>query len=326
MSKLFNNIQETIGDTPIIKLNKLGSSYSPNLYVKCEFFNPGSSIKDRVGKHIIDSAEERGDIKPGGTIVEATSGNTGMGLAIAAAVKGYKCIFTIPDKMSQEKIDNLKAFGAEVQICPTNVEADSPESYYSVAKRLSEETPNAFYANQYHNPDNPETHYRYTGPEIWEQTGGKIDVFIAGVGTGGTISGIGKYLKEKNPEIKIVGIDPVGSILAHYHATGEMCEAKPYKTEGIGEDIIPSNVNFDVIDEFIIVEDKESAVMTRELLLEEGIYAGNSSGAAVCGALKWAEKQSQELLTVIMLPDSGSRYISKVYNDDWMRKEGFLEN
>jgi len=322
--KLCQNIQEAIGDTPIVRLNRIGTDVKPSLWVKCEFINPGSSIKDRIGKHIIEVAEKEGRLKPGGTIVESTSGNTGMGLAIAAAVKGYRCIFTMPDKMSQEKINNLKAFGAEVVVCPTNVEPEDPRSYYSVAKRLAKETPNALYTDQYHNPANPKAHYLTTGPEIWEQTEGKIQAFIAGVGTGGTISGIGKYLKEKNPAIRIIGVDPVGSILKHYHETGEMSEPKPYITEGIGEDMIPSNINFDLIDEFIQVNDPECALLTRELVKKEGIYAGNSSGAALAGALKWAKKQTEPLFTVILLPDSGSRYLSKVFNDDWMKQVGFL--
>jgi cystathionine beta-synthase len=322
---MYANILETIGNTPIVRLGKLGKDFPPELWVKCEYFNPGGSIKDRIGLYIVEQAEKKGLLKPGGTIVEATSGNTGLGLAIAGIVKGYKTICTAPDKVSSEKINQLKAFGAEVRICPTNVAAEDPESYYSVAARLAKETPNCFYSSQYENPMNPKTHYERTGPEIWEQTQGKIDVFIAGVGTGGTISGVGRYLKEKNPHIKIIGVDPIGSILTHYHKTREVIKVQPYITEGIGEDMIPGNIDFDVIDEFIQTNDYESAHTTRDLVRKEAIYAGFSSGAAVAGALRWAEKQKDHMRAVVMLPDSGTRYLSKVFSDDWMKKEGLFE-
>lgn len=323
-----NNILETIGHTPIVKLNKVPGDLTSTIFAKIEFFNPGGSIKDRVGEYIIEKAEKSGAIKPGGTIIEATSGNTGVGLAIAAAVKGYRCIFVMPDKMSDEKIQGLRAFGAKVVVTPTAVAPEDPRSYYSVAKKLVEVTPNSFYANQYHNPDNPEIHYKTTGPEIWEQTGGKVDVLVAGVGTGGTISGIGKFLKEKNPKIKVVGVDPIGSILTEYHQTGRFDpkHGKVYKIEGIGEDFLPSNVDFKIIDEFVQVNDKESFLMTRELLTKEGIFSGISCGSAVCGALKYAKTLKEKKNIVVILPDSGSRYLSKVYNDNWMRENGFLDS
>ncbi len=317
------NILEAIGETPIVKLNKVAAGVESSIFVKLEYLNPGGSIKDRIGTHILKKAIARGDLKPGGTIIEGTSGNTGVGLAMFAAIHGYKIIFTVSDKQSQEKMDNLKAFGAEVVVCPTEVAADDPRSYYSVAQRLSEEIPNSYYVNQYFNADNPEAHYTGTGPEIFRQTQGDFDVFMAGVGTGGTISGTGKFLKEKMPNVKVVGVDIEGSILAHYHQTGQIIPAHSYVLEGIGEDIIPSTVNFEVIDEFVIIQDKESFVMTRELLTHEGLYAGGSSGAAVVGALKYAKtlKEPQDIL--VILPDSGNRYASKIFNDEWMRKGGY---
>jgi cystathionine beta-synthase len=295
---------------------------------KAEFFNPGGSVKDRIGPFIIEEAERSGRLKPGGVIVEGTSGNTGVGLAIAAALKGYKCIFVMPDKMSDEKIRLLRAYGAQVVITPTAVEPDDPRSYYSVSRRMVEETPNAILANQYHNPANPEAHYRITGPELWQQTEGKIDVFVAGMGTGGTISGVGHFLKEQNPAIKIIGVDPIGSLLHDYFQTGKMIPAHTYKIEGIGEDFLPSTLDFSVIDDTIQVTDKESFLMTRRLVREEGIFCGGSSGSAVAGALRYIRDHElgPDITVVVILPDSGSRYLSKVFNDDWMRENGFLES
>jgi cystathionine beta-synthase len=326
-NQIKNNILETIGHTPMVKLNKVVADIPSPIYAKIESFNPGGSIKDRVGEYIIRKAEKSGKLKPGGTIVEATSGNTGMGLAIAAAIKGYRCVFVMPDKMSEEKIQNLRAFGAKVVVTPTAVQPEDPRSYYSVAAKLVEMTPNSYYANQYHNPDNPEIHYLTTGPEIWEQTQGKIDVFVAGVGTGGTISGIGKFLKEKNPNIKIIGVDPLGSLLAEYHRTGVLGKTtKVYKIEGIGEDFLPSNVHFKTIDEFVQVNDKESFMMTRDLLTREGIFAGVSSGSAVAGVVKYAKGLKEKKNIVVILPDSGNRYLSKAFNDNWMRENGLIDS
>lgn len=322
---LYKSILDTVGETPIVKLSKMGAGLPTELYAKLEFFNPGSSVKDRIAIKIIDEAEKRGELKPGGTIVEATSGNTGMGLALVAAVKGYKAIFVMPDKMSIEKIQSLRAFGARVVVTPTNVEPEDPRSYYSVAKRLSVETPNAFYANQYHNPDNPKAHYESTGPEIWEQTEGKITAFIAGMGTGGTISGIGKYLKEKNPKIKIIGVDPEGSVFTEFKKSGKMGPAYVYKVEGIGEDFMPSTINFNYIDEVVQVSDKESFAAARKLARSEGVFSGGSAGSAVAGATKWIQSQKSPGLAVVLIPDTGARYLSKVYNDDWMRENGLLD-
>ncbi|MBK9293595.1 MAG: cystathionine beta-synthase [Oligoflexia bacterium] len=327
MSKIKNNILDLIGNTPIVKLNRVTEGANHNFLAKVEFFNPGGSIKDRIGQYIIKKAEASGKLKPGGTIIEATSGNTGMGLAMAAAVKGYKCIFVMPDKMSDEKIQTLRAFGAKVVVTPTAVAAEDPRSYYSVAKKLVEVTPNSFYANQYHNPDNPEVHYLTTGPEIWEQTDGKVDVFVAGVGTGGTISGTAKYLKEKNPNIKIVAVDPEGSLLTDYFKTGKLnAQPKVYKIEGIGEDFLPDNIHFKLIDEFVQVNDKESFLMCRDILVKEGIWAGVSSGSAVCGAMKYAKTLKDKKNIVIIFPDSGNRYLSKAFNDNWMRDNGLLDS
>ncbi|MBX2798956.1 MAG: pyridoxal-phosphate dependent enzyme, partial [Myxococcales bacterium] len=285
-----------------------------------------ASVKDRIALQIIEQAEARGELSPGGTIVEATSGNTGAGLAMAAAIKGYQCIFVLPDKQSEEKRAALRAYGARVVVTPTNVEPDDPRSYYSVAKRLSEETPNAFYANQYHNPDNPLAHYQTTGPELWSQIDGKLDAFVAGLGTGGTISGTGKYLKEQRPDIKIVGVDPVGSLYYDYFKTGQLTEAFSYVLEGIGEDFLPSTMDFSVVDDVMRVNDRECFVMTRRLAREEGIFAGGSCGAAVAGCLKWVRANDREgMNVVVLLPDSGSRYLSKIYNDQWMAENGFLE-
>jgi cystathionine beta-synthase len=323
--EIHQNILELIGQTPIIKLNKVAQNLPFDLFAKVEYFNPGSSVKDRIAVHIINEAEKRGDLKPGGTIVEATSGNTGMGLALVAAVRGYKAIFVMPDKMSNEKISALRAFGAKVVVTPTNVEPDDPRSYYCVSRRIAEETPNAFYANQYHNPDNPQAHYMSTGPEIWEQTGGKITAFIAGLGTGGTITGTARYLKEKNPKIRIIGIDPEGSVYTELKRTGKMGPAYPYKVEGVGEDFLPSTIDINIVDEVIQVSDKESMSMTRALARREGLFVGGSCGFAVAGALKWAQAQKSKEFPLVLLPDSGSRYLSKIFNDDWMRENGFLD-
>ncbi len=329
--QIHDNVLATIGNTPLVRLNKLARGIRPQLVVKLEFLNPGGSVKDRIGIAMIEDAERRGLLKPGGTIVEPTSGNTGMGLAIAAAIKGYKCIFVMPDKMSEEKIRALRAFGARVVITPTAVEPDDPRSYYSVSKRLAEETPHAFLAGQYWNPANPDAHYRSTGPEIWQQTAGKVSVFVAGMGTGGTISGTGKYLKERNPEVKVVGIDPVGSLYTEYFRTGVLGPAHGYKVEGVGEDFLPSTMDFGVVDDVAQVSDRESFLTTRRLVREEGIFCGGSCGMAVAGALKWlrspaAEQLSEDDIVVVLLPDSGSRYLSKLFDDNWMRENGFLES
>jgi cystathionine beta-synthase len=323
----YNNIVETIGNTPLVKLNAVASDLPCPILAKVEFFNPGGSVKDRIGWTIIEDAERSGQLKPGGTIVEATSGNTGVGLAIAAAIKGYRCIFVMPDKMSQEKILLLRAFGARVVVTPTAVEPDDPRSYYSVADRLVEETPNAILANQYHNPVNPQSHYETTGPELWRQTRGRITHFVAGMGTGGTITGAGRYLKERNPHIKVVGVDPVGSILYELHRSGQTVKAESYKVEGIGEDFLPTTTDLSVIDHIVQVTDRESLLMTRRLVREEGIFCGGSCGSAVIGAIKYAREQrlGPEDVVVVLLPDSGSRYLSKVFDDDWMRENGFLE-
>lgn len=325
MEKFNQTVLDVIGNTPLVKLQKVAAHVESEIYVKLEYTNPGGSIKDRIGKYILEKAVEKGTLKPGGTIIEGTSGNTGVGLAMFAALNGYKTIFVLADKQSKEKIDNLRAFGAKVIVCPTNVEPDDPRSYYSVSKRLAESIPNSFYVNQYDNSDNGETHYNTTGPELVKQTEGDFDVFMAGVGTGGTISGTGRYLKENMPGVKIVGVDIEGSILGPFKMTGKVIEAKPYVLEGIGEDIFPENVKFDVIDDFVMVEDKESFLMTRKLLTQEGIYAGGSSGAAVVGAIRYAEKLDKPKKIVVILPDSGNRYASKIYNDDWMRDNGYLD-
>lgn len=325
---IHKSILEAIGNTPLVQLQRVVGDLPLTVAAKVEYLNPGQSIKDRIALKMVEDAEEAGLIKPGGTIIEGTSGNTGMGLALAAAVKGYKCIFTTTDKQSQEKVDLLRALGAEVRVCPTNVEPEDPRSYYSVAKQLSEEIPNSYYPNQYDNLSNTKAHYETTGPEVWEQTEGKVTHYVAGMGTGGTISGTAKYLKEKNPDIKIIGIDSVGSVYKSYFKTGEFDknEIKPYLTEGIGEDIIPKNVNFDLIDEVVQVNDKDAFLMTRDLAKKEGLFIGGSCGAAVHGALEYAKAESlgEDSLMVVILPDSGSRYVSKIYNDEWMKKNNFL--
>jgi cystathionine beta-synthase len=326
--KYAKNILETIGNTPLVKLNKLTQEVDALVLAKVETFNPGNSVKDRMAVKMIEDAEADGRLKPGGTIIEGTSGNTGMGLALAAIVKGYKCIFVISDKQSKEKMDILRAVGAKVVVCPTDVEPTDPRSYYSVSKRLAEETENSWYVNQYDNPSNAIAHYEQTGPEIWEQTEGKITHFVVGVGTGGTISGIGKYLKEKNPNIKIWGVDTYGSVFKKYHETGIFDENEIYSyiTEGIGEDILPKNVDFSIIDGFTKVTDKDAAVYTRKIALEEGIFVGNSAGSAVKGLLQLKEHFKPEDVVVVLFHDSGSRYVGKMFNDDWMRERGFLEN
>ena len=319
------SILETIGNTPLVRLNKVTKGLKPHIFAKVESFNPGGSVKDRIGVNIIAEAESDGRLKPGGTIVEATSGNTGMGLALAAAVKGYRCVFTMPDKMSQEKINILRALGAEVIVTPTAVPHDSPESYTEVAKKVVRETPNSILANQYYNPKNPEAHYKTTGPELWEQTGGQIDYFVCGLGTGGTISGTGQYLKEKNPKIKVIGVDPKGSILKEFFYTKKFTPVfKTYKVEGIGQDVVPGVLNFDYVDEVVEADDKESFLMGRRLAREEGLLVGGSAGTAVAGALKFARDLGPDDIVVVLLPDTGERYISKMYNDEWMRANRFL--
>ena len=322
-----NNVLETIGNTPLVKLNKVAHGIPALVLAKVETFNPGHSIKDRMALKMVEDAEKAGKIKPGGTFIECTSGNTGMGVALAACVKGYKCIFTTSDKQSKEKIDILKAVGAEVIVCPTNVTPTDPRSYYSVAEKLSNEIPNSVWLNQYDNPSNAIAHYESTGPEIWEQTDGKITHLIVGVGTGGTISGTAKYLKEQNPNVKIWGVDTYGSVFKKFHETGEFDEKEiyPYITEGIGEDILPKNVNFDVIDHFEKVSDKDGAVMARRLAREEGLLLGYSCGSAMAGLHQLKDKLTKDDVVVIIFHDHGSRYIGKVYNDDWMRERGFLD-
>ncbi|MCB6088281.1 pyridoxal-phosphate dependent enzyme [Flavobacterium psychrophilum] len=325
--KYSENILGTIGNTPLVRLNSVTKEVNALVLAKVETFNPGNSVKDRMAVKMIEDAEADGRLKPGGTIIEGTSGNTGMGLALAAIVKGYKLICVISDKQSKEKCDILRAVGAKVVVCPTDVEPTDPRSYYSVSKKLGEETPNSWYVNQYDNPSNAKAHYEQTGPEIWEQTDGKITHFISGVGTGGTISGVGKYLKEKNPNIKIWGVDTYGSVFKKYHETGIFDENEIYSyiTEGIGEDILPKNVNFDIIDGFTKVTDKDAAVYTRKISLEEGIFVGNSAGSVIKGLLQLKEHFKPEDVVVVLFHDSGSRYIGKMFNDDWMRERGFLD-
>ncbi|MBA2406875.1 MAG: pyridoxal-phosphate dependent enzyme [Chitinophagales bacterium] len=323
----YNHIIETIGNTPLVKLNKVTKGVKATVLAKLETFNPGNSIKDRIGLKMVEEAEKRGDLKLGGTIIEGTSGNTGMGLALAAIAKGYRCIFTTTDKQSKEKADILKAVGAEVIVCPTNVEPEDPRSYYSVSKRLSEETPNSWYPNQYDNLDNRQTHYDTTGPEIWNQTSGRITHFVCGAGTGGTITGIGRFLKEKNSSIKVWAIDTYGSALKKYHETGilDPNEIYPYITEGIGEDIIPKNYDFTVIDHFEKVTDRDAALMAREITRKEGIFVGYSCGSAVQGLLQLKDQLTESDVVVVIFPDHGSRYVGKVYNDEWMRDRGWLQ-
>jgi cystathionine beta-synthase len=319
------NILETMFNTPLIRLNRLTKDLAAEVYVKADYLNPGGSVKDRIGVWMIDDAERRGLLKPGGTIIEGTSGNTGMGLALVACVRGYKVVFTITDKQSREKIDLLKAFGAEVIVCPTAVEPDDPRSYYSVAKKLAREIPNAFYPNQYENQMNPEAHYRTTGPEIWKDTEGRITHFVCGMGTGGTISGVGRYLKEQNPCVKIIGVDPYGSLYYEYFKTGKVGKAQTYVVEGIGEDIFPTTMHFNVLDDILQIHDEESFVWARKLAKLEAIFTGGSGGGCVSAALRVAKDSKKGDLIVAFLPDSGSRYLSKVYNDSWMREHGYTE-
>ena len=325
--KIYNNILETIGNTPLVKLHKVTKNIKATVLAKVETTNPGNSVKDRMAIKMIEDAEASGVLKPGGTIIEGTSGNTGMGLALGAIIKGYKLICVLNDKQSKEKMDILRAVGAEVVVCPTAVEPTDPRSYYSVSKRLAAEIPNSWYVNQYDNLSNRTAHYEQTGPEIWEQTDGKITHFVVGVGTGGTISGVGKYLKEQNPNVKIWGIDTYGSVFKKYKETGifDENEIYPYITEGIGEDILPANVDFDIIDLFEKVTDKDAAVMTRRLAREEGIFVGNSAGAAVSGLNQLADHLSEDDVVVVLFHDHGSRYVGKMFNDEWMRERGFLD-
>ena len=334
MQGALTDISQAVGNTPIVRLNKITAGLGVEIYVKCEYLNPGGSHKDRLAANMLRRAEEDG-LKPGGTIVEATSGNTGASLALLAALRGYKCVFVMPDKMSQEKISHLRAFGARVVVCPTAVEPEDPRSYYQVALRLARETPNCFYANQYHNPANPEAHYRSSGPEIWKQTGGDFDVFCAGMGTGGTLSGTGRYLREQKPSIKIVGVDPVGSLYYDFVKTGRVTKPFSYKVEGIGEDFFPTTMNLKILDDVVRVDDKECFLMTRELTRCEGLFVGGSGGAAVAGAVKYArgmiargESQvgDRPARNLVFLADAGHKYVSKIFNDDWMRENGFLED
>ena len=325
--KYSKNILETIGNTPLVKINSICKDISAMVLAKVETVNPGNSIKDRMALKMIEDAEKDGRLKPGGTIIEGTSGNTGMGLAIAAIIKGYKCIFTTTDKQSKEKIDALRAFGADVIVCPTDVEPEDPKSYYSVSSRLVKEIPNAWKPNQYDNPSNSIAHYEQTGPEIWEQTQGKITHLVVGVGTGGTICGTGKYLKEKNPNIKVLGIDTYGSVFKKYKETGifDKNEIYPYITEGIGEDFLPQNVDFSIIDHFEKVTDRDAAIMTRRIPREEGIFVGNSAGAAMAGLVQMKHLFKEGDVVVVIFHDHGTRYLGKMFNDDWMRDRGFLE-
>ncbi len=325
--KYANNILETIGNTPLVKLNHITKDLPCTVLAKVEYFNPGHSCKDRMALKMVEDAEKDGRLVPGGTIIEGTSGNTGMGLALAAIIKGYKLICVITDKQSKEKMDILRAVGAKVVVCPTDVEPTDPRSYYSVSKRLAEETPNGWYVNQYDNPSNAQANYEQTGPEIWEQTEGKVTHFIVGVGTGGTISGVGKYLKEQNPNVKVWGVDTYGSVFKKYKETGifDENEVYSYVTEGIGEDILPENVDFDTIDGFTKVTDKDAAVYTRRLALEEGLFVGMSSGSAIKGLLQMKDEFGPDDVVVVLFHDSGSRYVGKIFNDDWMRDRGYLE-
>ncbi len=324
----YNNILETIGNTPLVKLNNITKDVKATVLAKIETTNPGNSIKDRMAVKMIEDAEKSGKLKPGGTIIEGTSGNTGMGLAMAAIIKGYKCIFTTTDKQSKEKVDALRAFGAEVIVCPTNVDPEDPRSYYSVSSRLEREVPNSWKPNQYDNLSNSKAHYEQTGPEIWKQTEGKITHLVVGVGTGGTISGTGRYLKEQNPNIKVWGIDTYGSVFKKYKETGilDKDEIYPYITEGIGEDFLPQNVDFDIIDLFEKVTDKDAALMTRDIARKEGIFAGNSAGSAIAGLLQLKDQLKPEDVVVVIFHDHGSRYMGKMYNEDWLRERGFLKD
>src|SRR5579863_10485424 len=320
-----NNILEAVGRIPLIRLNRINQGLKPQMWIKAEMLNPGGSVKDRIGITMIDDAEKKGLLKPGGTIVEGTSGNTGMGLALVAAVRGYKCVFTTTDKQSKEKVDLLKALGAEVIVCPTAVEPEDPRSYYSVAKKLAREIPNSHYANQYENPANPEAHYRTTGPEIWKDTDGKITHFVCGLGTGGTATGAGRYLKEQNSNLKVIGVDPHGSLFYEYWKTGNIGKARTYVVEGIGEDILPATMDFSVLDDVRQVNDEECFLWARRLAKREGIFTGGSGGGCVSAALRVARECGKGDVVVAFLPDSGSRYLSKIYNDSWMRELGYAD-
>ena len=320
-----NSILDAVGGTPLVRLNRVTKDLPAEVYVKADYLNPGGSLKDRIALQMIDEAERKGQLRPGGTIVEATTGNTGVGLALIAAVRGYKTVFTVPDKQSREKIDMLKAFGAEVIVCPTAVEPEDPRSYYSVAKKLAREIPNAFFANQYENAANPDAHYRTSGPEIWKDTDGKITHFVCGLGTGGTASGAGRYLKEQNPKLKVIGVDPHGSLFYEYWKTGNIGKARTYVVEGIGEDIIPSTLDFSVLDDVIQVSDEECFLWARRLAKREGILTGGSGGGCVSAALRVARDCKKGDMVVAFLPDSGARYLSKIYNDGWMRELGYAD-
>lgn len=328
----YHTILETIGQTPLVQLNRLATDLPCTVLAKVEFFNPGASVKDRIGLAMVEAAERAGTLKPGGTIIEGTSGNTGAGLALAAIAKGYRCIFTTTDKQSPEKLNVLRAMGAQVIVCPTNVAPEDPRSYYSVARRLSQELPNACYPNQYDNPANEQAHYETTGPELWAQTEGRITHYVAGAGTGGTLSGATRYLKEQNPRLKAIGVDPYGSVYYKYFFTRQFDpqEIYPYLIEGVGEDILAGNMNFDLVDDYVRVTDKDAMVMTRRLAREEGLFCGQSSGMAMAGALQWMHAHQDALsaddVVVVLLPDSGFRYLSKTYNDTWMHDHGFLES
>jgi cystathionine beta-synthase len=321
-----NNIIEAVGKTPLIRLNRINQGLKPQIWIKAEMLNPGGSVKDRIGITMIDEAEKKGLLRPGGTIIEGTSGNTGMGLALVAAVRGYKCVFTTTDKQSKEKVDLLKALGAEVIVCPTAVEPEDPRSYYSVAKKLAREIPNSYYPNQYDNPSNPEAHYQSTGPEIWEDSEGKITHFICGIGTGGTISGVGKYLKEKNPKVQIIGVDPEGSLYYDFHKTGKIAKARTYVVEGIGEDFFPTTMDMQILDDVIQVNDEECFVVARRLAKQEGIFTGGSGGGCLSGTLRLAKTLGPKDFIVALLPDTGMRYLSKVYNEEWMRERGYTDS
>jgi cystathionine beta-synthase len=321
-----SDILSAIGNTPLVKLNRVGRDVPADIYVKCEYLNPGGSMKDRMTLHLVNQAEKRGELRPGGTIVEATSGNTGAGLAMISAVRGYQCVFVMPDKMSQEKIASLRAFGARVVVCPAAVQPDDPRSFYSVARRIADETPNCFYANQYHNPDNPEGHYLSTGPELWRDTDGAIDVFVAGMGTGGTIAGVGRYLKEQKPDVQLVGVDPIGSLYYDYVKSKRLTQPFTYKVEGIGEDFLPSTFDAGLLDDVVRVDDRECFLTARDLVRLEGLYCGGSSGAAVAGAIKYARQTGKKQNIVVLLPDGASKYLSKVFNDEWLRENGFLDD
>jgi len=321
----YNNILEAIGHTPLVRLNRIGRESRGQLWAKCDFLNPGGSVKDRIGISMIEDAERRGLLKPGGTIVEGTSGNTGMGLAMVAVIKGYKCIFTMSDKQSNEKRDLLKALGAEVIVCPTAVEHDDPRSYHSVAEKLAHDIPNAYHPDQYSNPANADIHFRTTGPEIWEDSEGKITHFVCAVGTGGTISGAARYLKKQNPAVRIVGVDPVGSVLTEFFRSGKLTKGEPYKVEGIGQDYLPAALDFTVIDEMIQVSDKDSFLWARRLARTEGIFAGGSAGTALAAAVQIAPRLRESDFLVVLIPDTGARYLSKIYSNEWMKDNRYLE-